>query len=156
VLIRLATTADYERLGAVLDEAERFHRHGLPGIFRNRRGGFPSQEYFGEMVTTNGCAVFVADSEQELLGFVTVRVQRAPEEEIMIPRTFAMVDLLAVRSDRQHEGIGRELMEAAHAWARERKLAHINLSVWEFNQRAIGFYRALGYETVSRLMELPI
>jgi GNAT superfamily N-acetyltransferase len=67
------------------------------------------------------------------VGFVTVRTDTAPPGEILQPRDFAVVDLLAVRSDRRRRGIGRSLMEAAHRWAGERRLAHVSLNVWEFN-----------------------
>jgi ribosomal protein S18 acetylase RimI-like enzyme len=60
--------------------------------------------------------------------------------------------MLAVRSDRQRQGIGRRLMAAAHEWVKERKLAEITLNVWEFNHQAVAFYQALGYDMLSRIM----
>jgi ribosomal protein S18 acetylase RimI-like enzyme len=86
----------------------------------------------------------------------SVRTDSTPGEGILQPRNFAVVDTLAVRSDQRRRGIGRSLMEAVHGWARERRLGHVSLNVWEFNQSAIGFYRALGYQTVSRQMECPL
>jgi len=100
--------------------------------------------------------VFVADDAGDLVGFVTVRADSALEEGILQPRNFAVVDTLAVRSDQRRRGIGRSLMEAVHGWARERQLGHVSLNVWEFNEPAIDFYRALGYQTVSRQMECPL
>jgi hypothetical protein len=47
------------------------------------------------------------------------------------------VDTLAVRSDQRRRGIGRSLLEAVHGWARERRLGHVSLNVWEFNQSAL-------------------
>jgi ribosomal protein S18 acetylase RimI-like enzyme len=43
-------------------------------------------------------------------------------------------------------------MAAAERWARARGAEEVWLDVWEFNGTAIGFYEALGYETVSRRM----
>ena len=154
--IRLASEADYAALGPVFAEAERFHREALPHIFRAPRGQFPPPSLFGQRVSNAGSAVFVADDAGDLVGFVTVRRDRAPEEGILQLRNFAVVDTLAVRSDQRRRGIGRSLLEAVHDWARERRLGHISLNVWEFNQPAIDFYRALGYQTVSRRMECPL
>lgn len=156
VFVRRATPADYEGLGTVFDEAEIFHRQSLPAVFRQPQGRFPSREFFAHMATADDAAVFVAADGEDLVGFIVARVERTADEEILTPRMFATVDLLAVRSDRRREGIGHELMAAAHGWAKERELEHVSLNVWEFNQRAIRFYRAMGYETVSRLMEHPI
>jgi len=151
--VRVAREADYAALGRVFAEAERLHREALPHIFRRPPGLFPSAPLFRQWVSDAHSAVFVADDAGELVGFVTVRTDSAPSEEILRPRAFAMVDLLAVRSDRRRHGIGRSLMDAVHSWAGGQGLRHVSLNVWEFNEPALGFYRAVGYQTVSRQME---
>jgi len=154
--IRVASEADYGALGPVFAEAERYHREALPHVFRAPQGQFPPPSLFRQWVSDSGSAVFVADDLGDPVGFVTVRTDSAPDEGILQPRSFAVVDTLAVRSDQRRRGIGRSLLEAVHGWARERRLGHVSLNVWEFNQSAIDFYRALGYQTVSRQMECPL
>ena len=154
--IRLASEADYTALGLVFAEVERFHREALPHVFRAPQDQFPPRSLFRQWVTEPGSAVFVADDVGDLVGFVSVRTNSTPGEGILQPRTFAVVDTLAVRSDQRRRGIGRSLLEAVHGWARERRLGHVSLNVWEFNQSAIDFYRTLGYQTVSRQMECPL
>ena len=150
--VREALTDDYIRLRVVFDEAETFHRKALPHIFRKPTELFPPQTLYAALVEGEDSTVLVAEDEGELIGFATIREETAPADPILIPRRFAMVDMLAVRRDRQRAGIGRALMEAAHAWARKQGLREIELNVWEFNRRAIDFYGALGYTTASRLM----
>ena len=53
---------------------------------------------------------------------------------------------LAVAPDRRREGLGRQLMEAAEAWLRERDAPKLQLMVRTGNEAALGFYRALGLE----------
>jgi ribosomal protein S18 acetylase RimI-like enzyme len=154
--VRVASQADYAALGPVFTEAERFHRDALPHVFRPPPGLFPPEPLFRQWANGPHSAVLVADDTGDLVGFVTIRTDSAPAEEILQPRAFAVVDLLAVRSDRQRRGIGRSLMEAAHRWAGQRQLGHVSLNVWEFNQPGISFYQALGYQTVSRRMEHPL
>jgi diamine N-acetyltransferase len=85
-----------------------------------------------------------------------VREAELPDEPILVPRRFAVVDMLAVRKDRQSMGIGHALMEAAHHWTQKRGIDRIELNVWEFNERAISFYQTLGYATSSRLMSCSL
>ena len=151
--VHSGTVEDYTRLGIVFDEAEVFHRHALPHIFREPIEPFPSQSLYNGLILGDDSAVLVAEQGTELIGFLAIRTATAPAEPILWPRRFAMVDMLAVRSDRRRQGIGRALMEAAHQWARDRELQAVELTVWEFNQYAIRFYEALGYQAVSRLME---
>jgi diamine N-acetyltransferase len=154
--VRAAIEADYAALGHVFAEAERYHREALPHVFRPPPDLFPPAPLFRQWVSQPSSAVFVADDASELVGFVTVRTDNVPAAEILRPRAFAVVDLLAVRSDRQRRGVGRSLMEAAHNWAGEQLLGHITLNVWEFNKPALDFYQALGYQTASRQMEHPL
>jgi ribosomal protein S18 acetylase RimI-like enzyme len=153
VHIRAATSNDYDLLRVVFDEAEAFHRHGLPHIFRSLTETYPPKTLFTALVEGRDSGVLVAQEGRELIGFVAVRTEHAPDDPVLAPRRFAMVDMLAVRRDRQQHGIGRALMEATHQWAHQQALHEIELNVWEFNQRAIGFYETLGYRTLSRLME---
>ena len=49
-------------------------------------------------------------------------------------------------------GVGKALMERVNQWAKERELESVQLTVWDFNQGAIEFYKALGYDTVRLTM----
>ena len=53
---------------------------------------------------------------------------------------------LGVAPDHRGKGLGRTLMAAAEEWLRERNAPKIQLMVREDNDRAIGFYKSLGYE----------
>jgi ribosomal protein S18 acetylase RimI-like enzyme len=156
VIVRPAHTDDYLRLSTVFGEAERFHRVALPGVFRQPSGFFPPPALFGQLLDGQDSAVFVAEDGPELVGVVTVRAEAARENEIMVPRLSAIVEMLAVRSDRRRRGIGAALMLAARSWATARGLERVALNVWEFNQSAIAFYHSLGYATSSRMMEIPL
>jgi ribosomal protein S18 acetylase RimI-like enzyme len=55
------------------------------------------------------------------------------------------VNYLAVNPRHQRSGLGRALMGAAEAALRARGCPKINLQVRAGNERALAFYRALGY-----------
>lgn len=57
---------------------------------------------------------------------------------------------LAVDPETQGSGFGRQMMDAAEAWLRERGVWKLNLMVRETNAKVHGFYEALGYETQPR------
>lgn len=156
VAVRLAQPDDYPRLAAVFAEAERFHQAALPHVFRKPRGLFPPQSLFRQLLAGPDSAVFVAGDGPELAGVVTVRAEAAPQEEILVARRSAIVDMLAVHSSQHRRGTGTALMLAASSWAAAQKLERLALNVWEFNQPAIAFYHSLGYTTCSRTMEIPL
>lgn len=53
---------------------------------------------------------------------------------------------LAVAPDRRRDGLGRQLMDAAEAWLRDRGAPKLQLMVRSNNAEALGFYDALGLE----------
>jgi ribosomal protein S18 acetylase RimI-like enzyme len=52
---------------------------------------------------------------------------------------------LAVRPNRQREGLGRELMAAAEEWLRQHGAVKVNLMVRSENEATIHFYEQTGY-----------
>jgi ribosomal protein S18 acetylase RimI-like enzyme len=90
-------------------------------------------------------AVLVAQSaDGRPLGFISLKVRK---DATGIER--GHVADLAVTEDARRIGVGRALMRAGEAWARERALPVLDLDVWSTNERALAFYRSLGYRAES-------
>lgn len=58
---------------------------------------------------------------------------------------------VSVDPERQGEGLGREIMEAAEDWLRTQGVWKLNLMVRTDNTRVIDFYKSVGYETEERV-----
>ncbi len=56
-----------------------------------------------------------------------------------------------VADGQRRRGIGRALMEAAIAWARERKTPRIELGVFPHNEAALALYASFGFTLVETL-----
>jgi ribosomal protein S18 acetylase RimI-like enzyme len=78
------------------------------------------------------------------LGFISLKVRpdAAGAER-------AHVADLAVAEDSRRLGVGRTLMEAGEAWAREQGFDVLSLDVWATNKRAQSFYIGMGYRAES-------
>jgi len=74
----------------------------------------------------------------------------------MVPRRRAHVEALVVDERHRRAGVGRSLMAAATAWARERGAVEIVLTVWAGNAVADAFYARLGYRVVSQALSKTI
>jgi ribosomal protein S18 acetylase RimI-like enzyme len=64
-------------------------------------------------------------------------------------QAFGWVMCVHVERPWRGQGLGRRLMEAAEAWARERGIGQITLNVSARNAPARGLYDSLGYEIES-------
>jgi ribosomal protein S18 acetylase RimI-like enzyme len=150
--VRKATLDDYNSLCELFDEVDALHRANLPHIFQKPGGAAREQDYYAGLIADENIALFVAQAGGQLVGFVHAMVREAPAIPIFVPRRYAIVDSIVVRSGFQNHGIGRTLMENMQEWAIAKGATSIELNVYEFNQTAISFYEGLGYQAFSRKM----
>ena len=85
--------------------------------------------------------VFVAESEQgERLGFATVSHSTHFTGEGQ-----AYIGELATSEEAEGRGAGKALAQACEQWAREQGYRILSLATGAANERALGFYRHMGY-----------
>src|ERR687887_712875 len=87
-------------------------------------------------------AVFVAEHRGELLGLCTAYLDMNSVR--YGPRCW--VEDLAVSPDHRSQGVGKELLDAAKDWARERGATHLELDSAESRREAHRFYEREGAE----------
>jgi ribosomal protein S18 acetylase RimI-like enzyme len=148
--IRVARRDDYEGVCAVTRELDVFHADALPRFFRPFEGPVRSQQWFSEALENPDVLLLVAEHDGMMVGLLTGLVRQNPDLPMFVPRRWLAVDNVAVLSAYRRLGIGRALMEQAHAWAQAQRLTEVELTVWEFNQEALAFYETLGYTTILR------
>jgi GNAT superfamily N-acetyltransferase len=119
ILVRLINSA-YAAEAAALYTRERTDEGRVRTLLAN-----------GEMI--------VAVDRDEVVGSVHVR-QTGERCEI---------STLAVEPRRQGCGLGRQLMEAAEAWARERDIVVATFAVINHRDDLLPFYKSLGYAIVG-------
>jgi len=73
-----------------------------------------------------------------------------------IPRSVAFVREICVTESSRGLGVGQRLMEHVENWARARQLGSIELNVWATNQRALAFYRAMGFSALRYELTKPV
>ena len=150
--VRKATARDYSSLCDLLDEVDALHRDKLPGIFQRPSAASRGKESYLELITNEDAALLVAEAAEELVGFVQAIVRDAPTSPIFVPRRYAIVESIGVRSAFKNHGTGRMLMDKVQEWSIAKGATSIELNVYEFNEAAISFYERLGYLTLSRKM----
>ena len=150
ISVRRATVDDYSSVCELFDEMDALHRDNLPRIFQKPSGAARQQDYYAGLIADENTALLVAEAGEKLVGFVHAIVRDTPAIPVFVPRCYAIVDSVVVKSGFQNRGIGRTLMERMHEWAIAKGATSIELNVYEFNETAISFYEGLGYQAFSR------
>ena len=150
--VRPREARDERAVSNLLDAAARYHARALPSIFREGSPGIEPPLESGDRERE----VFVAESAEGVVGTVDVRVRLIAGNAFARERKIGYVLQLVVDEQARGRGAGRALMETAAAWARRQGCSSLELGVFEFNAPALGLYRSLGYETLSRRMSLRL
>ena len=94
--------------------------------------------------------LLVATDGREVVGFVHAMMEEVKEHSHFRERRFVTINMLGVRKDHRHSGIGTQLMRSISEWALKAGIREIELTVWKYNRSAIAFYDSLGYRTINR------
>lgn len=150
--IREAIKQDYEALCEIYEEVDFFHAEALPCVFRKVDGPARSRDFVFNAIADKNSALFVAEKEGQIIGFVHILIREAQDIPILVPRRYVYIGELVVKKEFRRSGVGRSLIEKTHQWALDKGITQVELNVWEFNSGAIVFYEKLGYQTASRKM----
>ena len=96
-------------------------------------------------------AIFVWETDGELLGFCSVRVDLA--RPILEETRRAEITDLGVRASARRRGIGRALAEAALDWVREREIDRVEVRVVTGNREGQAFWRSLGFGDLMDVLQ---
>ena len=88
----------------------------------------------------------VSQHESGAITGIVQLVRRTTEPGLVAPNPVE-IRRLYVDDEYQGKGLARGLMEGAEEWARGQGYGGSWLGVWEKNERAMAFYKKMGYET---------
>jgi RimJ/RimL family protein N-acetyltransferase len=139
ILVRRATPGD---AAALVELARAVGAEPEGWLITNGEWRSPSEErrYLRAVRRHTHAAVFVAETAEGIVGRISLARDAHPASE-------HVADLgLMVAVEHRRQGVGRALMEAAEAWAREVGVRKLELHVFPHNTAAVALYESLGYE----------
>lgn len=111
----------------------------LDGVYEIENQSFPfpwKKEIFEDEFKTSISNIYLAKSQQEILGFIIFWIVRGEMHILNI----------AVHPDQRKNGIGKKLIEFSEKFAKERGVKYCLLEVRESNKTAQKFYEKFSYE----------
>jgi len=149
VILRRARTEDVEPIVRLWREMWEFHRPLDPRFEVSPAADLVMEKWIEENLQNPRSAVFVAEETPGTLeGYCHAMILENPP---VVPwLQYGYVSEVAVH--RRRKGIGTQLLEAAHAWFREKGLPYVEVNVSVKNAVARSFWRKQGYsEFLERL-----
>ncbi|MBQ4185750.1 MAG: GNAT family N-acetyltransferase [Clostridiales bacterium] len=155
MVIRFAKEDELERINVLRKQVNDLHVEGKPDVFKP---GFNEelQNYVYYIFKDPEQKIVVADKDGEICGFAILHHIYKPENPFMKVRDFLDIDEFCVDEKHRREGIATAMVEFIKNFAKEQGYHRLELNMWEFNQDALAFYEAAGFETFRRYMEMFI
>lgn len=153
--IRFAREDELIRINEMRKQVNDVHVEGKPEVFKP---GFSEelQNFIYYIWQDPEQDIVVADKDGELCGFAIVHHIYKPENPFMYVRDFLDIDEFCVDEHHRREGVAMALIDFIKKYAKEKGYHRIELNMWEFNEGALAFYEAAGFETYRRYMEMFI
>ena len=153
--VRLANEKDLGRVNELRRQVNDVHAAGRPDIFKP---GFPQElrDLVYKIFNDPDREIAVAELDGVLCGYAVLHHIRRPETPFLFARDFLEIDEFGVDEAFRRRGAATAMMEYIRAWAAGRGLHRIELNMWEFNDSALAFYEAAGFETFRRHMEMYV
>ena len=153
--IRFAGREDLPAVNLLRRQVKELHAAGRPDIFKP--GFDPELEnYLFVIFDDPDQEILVAEEEGGIRGFAILHEIRRPENPYKAERHYLDIDEFCVDEACRRRGVGRALIEAAKAVAKERGFDRLELNMWEFNKDALAFYEAAGFSTYRRYMVVKL
>ncbi len=152
LIFRRATLDDYDAIDALFYQLLDQHAEGVPHVFNLHEPPAYSRSHIHAIITSDMSDILVCERRGEVIGLAQVSFREYFERGPRSASRSVLVESLIVADNARRLGVGRGLMALVEAWGVERKVEHVELTVWEFNENALRFYESLGYQTLHRRM----
>ncbi len=143
--IRQVRKYEIEELADMWYDLARMHEEIMDGyeLAYNPRERY--KDFIKEGIEKEGMVTFVADKDDELVGFVNTVLRKRPP--FFAKRDVGLILDLFVKNDERGKGIGSTLVEAAEMWIKNRGVKLAVLTVSPANLVALNFWNNKGYDT---------
>lgn len=156
IVVRPYSPADARAIEALIVEMQEFERAIDPRLLPGRE---MAAEYRVDMelrCRTHAGAIFVAEASEAVVGFVAVQARVPTIELDQPPGHYALISDLSVAALHRSQGIGRQLLLAAEAFAEESCADELRIAVLAGNDPAIHLYGSVGFEPYLHLLAKPL
>jgi len=153
MIIRTATLKDIEKVLSLGEQIFEIHSKARPDLFEKKPINY---EYLKFVIEENNKKIFIAEDNNELVGYCISSIYEVKNHPMFNDMLNINVEDFCVDKNYRKKGVGKKLFENVKNYAKENNVQFIELSVWEFNQNAMEFYKNMGMKIKLNIMEYKV
>ena len=150
--IRFAKQQDVPGIIALLRQVGRVHHEGRSDLFRADAQKYSASQVMG-MLDQSSNPIFVAVEQDRVLGYGFCFMKDFSQDTVLTPHKSLYIDDLCVDDSCRGQHIGKAFYHEILRYAKMRGCYNVTLNVWCCNEKAMGFYEALGLKPQKIGME---
>ncbi len=155
MIIRKAEEKDMDGINRLLMQVLMIHHKGRPDLFQGGHKKKYTDEQLKKIIQDEHTPILAAVDEQgQVLGYAFCILKQYVNDNILTDIKTLYIDDLCVDEHIRGQNIGRQLYEAAVAFAREAGCYNVTLNVWACNEPAMRFYEKCGLKPQKVGMEV--
>ena len=151
--VRRAEKKDIPKVLDLLSQVLELHAAIRPDVFIPGTTKYSAEELQTMFADDTKPVWVAADGEDEVLGYAFCQIRSQPFSANMIPFRSLFIDDLCVDEAARGRHVGKRLIEFVRNEAARLGCYEVTLNVWEGNDAAMGFYRAMGFRPKETQME---
>ena len=152
MVIKKATTLDFEEIHAIFQEVHDLHLDNTKETFKDI-DPFTKEEF--EAILEDKNSFLLVAEEIKIIGFINAFISEKEGRHTKFKRTMH-IDEIGVKKEEHNRGVGSKLIEEIKSIAKKHNCDNIILDVWSFNDNAIKFYKNKGFEEKKIKMEINL
>ena len=144
-MIRKLTINDFEIVESVIAKLHKIHVDNRPDFYIENKHPINKKEY--KAMLNNQYKINIAYIvDDKIVGVCLATIKDKIEKSIYIDEIFVLEEF-------RHQGIATKLYKQVESIANNIGAKRIDLTVWQFNNTAINFYKSLGMKTQRIVLE---
>lgn len=149
--IRRAESRDIRQILSLLEQVNLIHADIRPDLFRVTTKY--SDKQLTEIFQNDDTPVFVYENEGAILGYVFTVLIDHSGDEMLTPIKELYIDDLCIDEHFRGQHIATGLYHYVVDFAKQNGCHNVTLNVWEGNNNALAFYRAMGMKPQKTKLE---
>ena len=155
VTVRFAKESELERINELRKQVNDLHVAGKPEVFKP--GFCPElRDYIHVIWDDPAKRIVAAETDGKICGFAVLNHIVRLENPFMFERDYLDIDEFGVDAAYRRHGVASAMVAFIRDYAKEAGFRRLELNMWEFNQGALAFYEAAGFQTFRRYMEMKL
>ena len=141
MIIRRMIFEDYEQAEILFLKLHNLHVNAEPDLYKTLDCIHKKRD-FKKLVNSKNKILLCAEENGRIIGVSNTKFCTSGMTDVKI----AFMDALYVEDNFRGKGIGKKLFFETESIAKENGAKRLDLTVWEFNNEAICFYKSLGMQ----------